>query len=184
LVINDILGAPMKNCFNKLGVMVDCSRNSVMNLTALKKLVDMLSSMGYNTMQLYTEDTWEVNGEPYFGYLRGRYSQAELKKIDVYAAKKGVELIPCIQTLAHLNQIFRWPEYSPIKDCDDILLAGNDRVYKLIDNMFATLAKCFKSRSVNIGMDEAHMLGLGKNLNEYGFRNRFDIMIDHLEKIL
>jgi hypothetical protein len=35
----------------------------------------------------------------------------ELKEIDVYAQKCGMEVIPCIQTLAHLNQIFRWPKY-------------------------------------------------------------------------
>ena len=29
-----------------------------------------------------------------------------------YALSKGMELIPCIQTLAHLNAIIRWPEYN------------------------------------------------------------------------
>ena len=56
----------------KLGVMVDCSRNSVMNVEALRSLIPVLSKIGYTTLMLYTEDTYEVNGEPYFGYLRGR----------------------------------------------------------------------------------------------------------------
>ena len=51
--------------------MIDCSRNSVMNLQALKKLIPILAKAGYTTLQLYTEDTYEVNDEPYFGYLRG-----------------------------------------------------------------------------------------------------------------
>ena len=29
-----------------------------------------------------------------------------------YAAQFGIELIPCIQTLAHLRTIYRWQEYS------------------------------------------------------------------------
>ena len=58
-------------------------------------------------LMLYTEDTYEVDNQPYFGYLRGRYSQKELREIDDYAFKHGMELIPAIQTLAHLKSIFR-----------------------------------------------------------------------------
>ena len=91
--------------------MIDCSRNAVMNTSAVKRWIDVTAGMGYNTLMLYTEDTYEVNNQPYFGYMRGRYSQAELRELDDYAAQKGMELIPCIQTLAHLNAIFRWPVY-------------------------------------------------------------------------
>ena len=71
-------------------------------------MVDILSALGYNFIRLYTEDTYEVDGEPYFGYMRGRYSREEIREMDAYAASKGIELIPCIQTLAHLNSIFRY----------------------------------------------------------------------------
>ena len=36
---------------------------------------------------LYTEDTYEVDGQPYFGYMRGRYSKEEMKEIDDFAAE-------------------------------------------------------------------------------------------------
>ena len=74
--------------------------------------IDLTSSIGYNTLMLYTEDTYEVSGEPYFGYMRGRYSREELRGLDAYAKTKNMELIPCIQTLAHLNALNRWPEYK------------------------------------------------------------------------
>jgi len=45
-----------ENCFDKLRVMIDCSRNSVMTVSALKKLINLLSAMGYNILQLYTEN--------------------------------------------------------------------------------------------------------------------------------
>ena len=140
-----------KICFDKFGVMIDCSRNAVMNVSAFKKMADILSSLGYNTIRLYTEDTYEVDGEPYFGYLRGRYSKAELQEMDAYAAERGVELIPCIQTLAHLGAIFRYAEYGQIKDIDDILFVGEERTYKLIEHMFFSLSQCFSSRSLYAG---------------------------------
>lgn len=172
------------NTFEKFGVMIDCSRNAVMRPEQVKKFMGILSKMGYNMVELYTEDTFEVTDEPYFGYMRGRYTKEELKELDAYARSVGIELMPCVQTLAHLGSIFRWPEYAGIRDVDDILLVGEERTYRLIENIFRTLAECFTCRKVNIGMDEAHMLGLGKYFEKHGLRNRFDIIYEHLLKVL
>lgn len=165
---------------NMLGVMADCSRNAVMTVKTAEKLIDMLSKMGYNTIMLYTEDTYEVDGEPFFGYLRGRYSKEELLSLDKYASEKGIELIPCIQTLAHLGTIFHWQEYAAVNDVNDILLADSEDTMKLIEKMLSTLRSCVSTSKIHIGMDEAHMLGLGKYLDKHGFCNRSEILLRHL----
>ena len=170
----------MKN-FDTFGVMIDMSRNAVMSLESLKRFLKLLKKMGYNCVMLYTEDTYEVEGEPYFGYMRGRYSVAEMKEIDAFATSLGMTVIPCIQTLAHLNAIFRWGKFP--KDCYDILLTDDERTYELIDRMFATLSKCFVSRKIHIGMDEAHMLGRGKHLDIHGYETVNTIMRRHLDRI-
>ena len=56
--------AKEKNYFNDLGYMVDCSRGAVPKVETLKKLVDILSEFGYNYLMLYTEDVYEIDGEP------------------------------------------------------------------------------------------------------------------------
>ena len=78
------------NSYRTLGVMIDMSRNAVMSIDGLKRFLPLLKKMGYNCVMLYTEDTYEVNNEPYFGYMRGRYSKAEMKEIDVFAASLGI----------------------------------------------------------------------------------------------
>ena len=166
-----------------LGAMIDCSRNAVMHVTAVKGLLDKLALMGYNTFMLYTEDTFEVNNEPMFGYLRGRYSKAELKEIDEYAYKLGIEVIPCIQTLAHYDRLFQWPVYQKIHDMRDVLLADNERTDELLENLFSTCEECFRSRTIHITMDEAHWLGLGKYLTQNGYHDRFEIFTRHLTKV-
>ena len=168
----------------RFGVMLDCSRNAVMKPEEVINFAKLLKSFGYNMIQLYTEDTFEVEGEPFFGYMRGRYTQAQLSFVVEECEKIGIEVIPCVQTLAHLNQIFRWKEYRAINDTVDILLVEEDRTYKLIESIFKTLRKCFKSNYVHIGMDEAHMLGLGKYLDKNGFKNRFEILSNHLKKVI
>ena len=166
------------------GVMIDCSRNAVMNTESLKTYIDLLCRMGYDTLMLYTEDTYEIDGHPCFGHQRGRYSKAELKEIDAYCREKKIELIPCIQTLAHLNAMFRWrSEYEDIRDCGDVLLTGEEKTLSLIRDMFKTAAECFTSRRIHIGMDEAFSVGLGKYLFKHGLENRFDIINRHLHDV-
>ena len=170
--------------FDGLSFFVDCSRNAVPTVATVEKIIRIAALLGYNSVMLYMEDVFETDGEPVFGYMRGRYSKAELKAMDAYAAETGIELIPAIQTLAHFEKLKRWyKEYDALFDCEDILTVGNERVYKLIENIFGTLSECFTSRRVHIGMDEAHMMGRGRYLDENGFKPVFDIFIPHLEKV-
>ena len=167
--------------FDTFGVMIDMSRNAVMSMDALKRYLPLLKKMGYNCVMLYTEDTYEVDGEPYFGYMRSRYTKEEMKEIDAFAASLGITMIPCIQTLAHMKTFFRWNKVKV--DYDDILLTDDDRTYELIDRMFATLSECFATRKIHIGMDEAHMLGRGKHMDIHGYETVNTIMKRHLAKV-
>lgn len=173
----------MEHTFKTFGTMLDCSRNAVMTAESVKRWIDLTARLGCNTLHLYMEDTYEVDGQPYFGHLRGRYSKAELKQIDAYAAAHGMQVIPCIQTLAHVNALFHWPVYREIHDAADILLTGDERTYALVDGMFRTLRECLRTNIVNIGMDEADLLGLGKYLTLHGYRDRFSILMEHLRRV-
>ncbi len=170
--------------YRRFGVMIDMSRNAVMRVSELKNMIDLLQKMGYNALELYTEDTYEVTGEPYFGYLRGKYTVEELKEIDAYAKTRGVELIPCIQTLAHFTNLVKLPAYADIVDVDDILLIDEPKTYELLDKIFASLAESFTSRNVNIGMDEAHFVGLGAYLRKHGYTERVQLLLRHLQKVV
>lgn len=170
--------------FEQLQVMVDCSRNAVMTTEALKEYIRYLATLGYHSLQLYTEDTIRVKHEPYYGYMRGAYTKKEIQEIDSYIKIFGMELIPCIQTLAHINQITRYERYQPIIDLNDILLVEEEKTYEFLEHLIASVAESFTSKKINIGMDEAHMLGLGKYLDTYGYQERFQIMTRHLNRVL
>jgi len=180
----DSKGFEIKCAFGELGVMLDCSRNAVRTVEAIKLFLDNLALMGYNQLQLYTEDTYEIEGEPYFGYQRGRYTREEIREIDEYASFYDIELVPCVQTLAHLNQIFRWPRFKKINDIDSILLIGDERTYEFIDRMFASLRKTFTSRKLHIGLDEALNVARGKYLDKNGYRERSTVMCEHIERVV
>ena len=171
--------------YEDLAYMADCSRNAVLNLNSAKKMIEVLALMGYSTFELYMEDTYEIADQPYFGYFRGRYTVAELQEIEAYAADFDLTFVPCIQTLAHLSAFVKWgvKEVQELRDVEDILLIGEEKVYDLIEGMFKTMSQ-LRTRKINIGMDEAHLVGLGRYLIQHGFQNRSLLMCQHLERVL
>lgn len=170
--------------FDNLGAMLDCSRNAVLNLKSIKKMIKILAIMGYDSIQLYTEDTFEVEDYKYFGYFRGRYTASEIKDIELCANNYGIEIVPCIQTLAHFTATCNWDYFNNIKDVDDILLIGDDSTYNFIEAMISSVAKKYSSRLINIGMDEAYMVGLGRFRVVNGICDRTEIMIYHINRVV
>ncbi|MDO5417873.1 MAG: beta-N-acetylhexosaminidase [Lachnospiraceae bacterium] len=170
--------------FTELTLMLDCSRNAVPALATLKALAVRLAMMGYSSIQLYTEDTFEIEGYPYFGYMRGRYSKKELKEFDQFCMELGMELVPCIQTLAHLGSALRWSAFHEFTDIGDILLAGDEKTYDFVEAMIRSCAETFHSRTIHIGMDEAHLVGLGKYLKQNGYEERNSILCRYLSRVL
>lgn len=176
-----LLEVRMDHTFEKNGLMLDLSRNAVAHIDMLKQFIREMAFMGHSWFMLYMEDVYEVEGAPYFGALRGRYSIQDLQEVDRYAQLFGVQLVPCIQTLAHMDQYFMWEtiEYK-YKDIDNIFNVGNAEVQAMLTRMIASLRKAFSSDIIHIGMDEAHNLGRGRYLDENGLKKRGDIMQDHL----
>lgn len=170
--------------FAMLGVMIDCSRNAVMTVEHLKTWMRRLSLLGYNMLMLYTEDTYELPEEPYFGYQRGAYTKAEIKAIDAYAAKLNIEVIPCIQTLGHLEKILRHRAYHQVKDTPTVLLVGEKKTYELIEKMIRHWTECCRTKRIHIGMDETHNLGRGRYLDLNKYRHGFELFNEHLEKVV
>jgi len=171
-------GNPEMLCY-----MADASRDAVPSMNGLKKLIVTLASMGYDSLMLYTEDTYEIPEYRYFGHMRGRYTEEEIREADDYAFMFGIELIPCIQTLAHLGTAIRWPEINAFSDTGEILLAGDDRTYEFVKAALEVWRRSVRSRRINLGMDEAHALGLGRYIAKNGYTKPSDIMLAHLDRV-
>ncbi|MBO4769714.1 MAG: beta-N-acetylhexosaminidase [Clostridia bacterium] len=170
--------------FRMNGIMFDMSQgNAAFNTRTVRQIVRKLALMGLNTLMLYLEDNYEVDGEPYFGYMRPTYKQNELSELDEYAFRLGIEMIPCIQTLAHLPDALRWDVYSDITDYPECLLVGEEKTYEFIEKLIVSAMKPFRTRKIHIGMDEAFRLGTGRYLQKNGFREKGEIISEHLRRL-
>lgn len=168
--------------FKTNGAMYDMSRNSVFKVKTVKEIMKYMSLMGLNMFMLYTEDTYTVEGYEYFGHMRGRYTPDEIKEMEEFGEMLGIELVPCIQLLAHLATALRWDAFIRMRDTHDILLTDNEDTYKFIEQIFVSLSKMYKSRRVHIGMDEAVFLGQGRYLDKNNYCNKSEIFCRHLNK--
>lgn len=170
--------------FRDVGVMFDCSRNGVLAPETAKFFLRKMALMGLDLAMLYTEDTYTVPEQPFFGYKRGRYTFDELKALDDYAAMLGIELCPCIQTLGHLGRVLHWPAFEQVRDNSQVLLADREETYELLDQMIRAASAPFRSRRIHIGMDEAYGVGLGEHLAQFGWEDPRAVMGRHLARVL
>ncbi len=172
-----------KTPFTTIGIMLDVSRNMVMTVEHLKMWFRRLALAGCNFVMLYCEDTYELDDEPVFGYMRGAYSLEEIRELDNYAKKLGIELVGCIQTLGHLEQLMQWSVFDKVRDTRSVLLVDQPETYELIEKMIKFWSEALDSRRIHIGMDETHDLGRGVFLDRSGYERGFDIFNRHLAKV-
>ncbi len=169
--------------FLETGLMLDCSRNGTLSINMIKEMIRTCAAVGISQVYLYMEDVYEIPEEKYFGAFRGRYTCEELKELDKYGLQMGVELIPAIQTLAHLHTYLRWPATKDLHDTEDILLVGEEKTEQFIRRLIHYASYPFSTKKIHVGMDEAGLLGLGKYLKIHGYRERYQIMKEHLNMV-
>ena len=74
--------------------MIDCARNAVPTIESLERQVVNLALMGYTYIGLYLEDLFEIDEEPEFGYMRGRYTKSEINDLITFANNFDIEVMP------------------------------------------------------------------------------------------
>lgn len=179
----DRIEIEQKAHFSTCGVMLSLSGGCVLKADSVKKFISYMAACGMNSLLMYMEDIYELENYPYFGYMRGRYSEKELRDIDDFADKLGVEIIPCIQTLGHLKTYLHWAEAGKVRDSAEVMLVGEEKTYEFISDMIKLFSRSFRSRRIHIGMDEAFTMGHGKYAQLHKKVNRKEMFIEHLERV-
>lgn len=169
--------------FKMNGAMIDIAQ-SCSAVKDPRYLIRKMAIMGLNMFMFSWEDGYPVDNEPYFGYMRPKYTEDELRVFDDYAFDLGIEIIPCIQTLAHLTDPLKNAIYGGIKEDKHCLLVGAPRTYELIRNLLVSASRPFRSRRIHLGMDEAMGLGYGTHAKKHGFIPPHILMLEHLNKVM
>ena len=96
----------------------------------------------------------------------GFYTQKDIREIVAYAAERHITIIPEIDMPGHMVAALTaypelgctggpyevWPDWGV---SDDILCAGNPKVYQFLEDVFTEIMQLFPSTIIHLGGDEA-----------------------------
>ncbi len=111
----------------------------------------------------------KFDGKPYGGY----YTQDEIRDIVRYASERHIDVIPEVDLPGHMQAaLASYPELGCTGGpydvwtiwgvSEDVLCAGNPKVYEFLDNVFAEVLDMFPSEYIHIGGDECPKVRWGK----------------------
>lgn len=168
----------------ELNVILDVSANNVPTVDTLKNFIDTVAKFGYSAIYLNFADLFVMEGEPYFGYQRGRYTKEEINELDSFCKSVGVELRPMIQTLSQMYFVWKYSVYGNIMETKSVLLADEPKTYDFIEKMFATMREYISSNKIHIGMDDSYYVGRNRHLDLHGYEELSNVYLRHLNVVV
>ncbi|WP_296705663.1 family 20 glycosylhydrolase [Algoriphagus sp.] len=155
------------------GYMMDISRDKIPQLSTAKALVDKLSLLKYNHLELYIEgfsfaypsykSLWEGKETP--------MTPEEIRELDAYCKARFIELVPNQNSLGHMQAWLNTTEFEHLAECPDgyeilplqktktTLDPTNPESIQLVGQMMTDLLPNFTSNKFNGNLDEPFELG-------------------------
>ena len=187
-----------------VGYQLDISRCKVPTMATLYRMVDLLARLGYNQFQLYTEHTFAYSRHQEVWREASPMTPDEIRALDAYCAKKGIELVPNQNSFGHLEQWLRHPGYNDLAEMPAggsvykrwgdyvtqsprALCPTDPRCVGFLAGLYDELFPCFRSKYVNVGCDETIELwddeGKGRSQKAIEAKGATRVYFDFLLKI-
>jgi hypothetical protein len=152
------------------GFHLDVARGGVPTVDYLKKLLKWLYILKYNYFAIYFEDLFPWEKYRDIGSTRGRYTREELKEVIEYGKKLGIEVIPSLELLGHMENILILPPYRKYSEwhhpSEGVLNVLDEDAKKFVIELLKEVVGFFPSEYVHVGGDETWALGRGKSLDK------------------
>ena len=182
--------------FATRGFMLDISRNRVPTMAALRELVDALSMLRMNHLQLYTEHAFAYSGHETVWCDASPVTPDEIREIDKLCRDRGIELAANQNCFGHLSEWLRHPAYADLaethgpydfygmtRDGPFSLCPTDDRSLELVHDWIGQLGSCFSSPLLNIGCDETADVGSGRSRQTVAERGKSAVYADFVRSV-
>ena len=171
--------------FRYRGVMHDISRRKVPTMETLYGLVELLSSLKINVLQLYTEHTFSYRRHPKIGANAGAMTPEDIMRLDEFCRSHHVELQPNLQSFGHCADILSIPDYAHLKETERpwTLSPAEPGTYDLLRDMYDEFLPCFSSELFNADCDETWDLGEGKSKELAERIGPGRVYLGHIERV-
>ena len=179
------------------GVMLDISRDKVPTISTLEGLIDLLAGWKINQLQLYTEHTFAYRGHETVWRGASAMTGAQVRHLDEYCRRRGIELVPNQNSLSHMERWLRHRRYARLAECagpwktpwgevrrqSTALNPTNPGSIRLVSSLYDQLLPHFSSGLFNVGCDEPWELGQGRSRGACRRRGAERVYLDYLLKV-
>ncbi len=182
--------------FAARGVMLDISRDKVPTMQTLFELVDRFAEWKLNELQLYTEHTFAYQNHRVVWQDYSPMTAEQILELDAYCRERFIELVPNQNSLGHLLNWLRHPEYADRAENIDgwdapwfhyttpfSLNPSDPRNLDLLREWYDELLPNFTSKMFNVGFDETFDVGQGKSKAEAERIGKGRVYLNFLNKV-
>jgi hypothetical protein len=178
------------------GVMLDVSRDKVPTMATLHALVDRLASWKINELQLYTEHTFAYRGHEKVWEGASPLTAEEVRELDDRCRSVGIELVPNQNSFGHFH---RWLRHEPYRRLAEVpegiqhpfgegkepfsLCPTDPGSLELLADLYDQLLPNFRSREINVGLDETFDLGKGRSAAAVAEKGRVRVYLEFLQQV-
>ena len=179
------------------GAMIDISRSKVPTLKTLKEIVDMLSDLKYNHLQLYVEGfSFEYKSFPEVLIEQNYIKLEDYIELEKYANERYIDLVPNQNGFGHMADWLSRKEYKHLAECEEgfhiwgchrppsTIDPTNKNSYKLVKKMYEDMLPHFKSKYFNMNFDEPYELGYGKSKEKCDATSKEEVFIEYLTSLV
>lgn len=179
--------------------MLDISRCRVPHLWQLEQLVDLLASLKYNQLQLYTEHTFAYPGHELVWGASSPMTAADIHHIDQYCRQRGIELVPNQNSFGHMERWLKYPQYHHLAECPDGFVHPVDQTrgrvphgstlrpttasLDFVESLYDDLLPHFTSDRLHAGCDETWELGQGASRERVAREGKERVYLDFLLRL-
>ena len=153
--------------FKKRAYMLDISRCRMPKVSTITRLIDMLADLKYNEFQLYMESfVFKYASYPQVTADFDCLTPEDIEYLDQYCADRFIDLVPNQNSFGHMGSWLEREEFKHLAVTDGKSPSATvnpllPETFEFLDNLYGSLLPHFRSKYVNIGLDEAY--GLGKH---------------------
>lgn len=171
--------------FLNRGIMLDVSRGKVPTRATLEALVDLCSRLRLNVLMLYIEHTFDFRRHPEIGKGASPLDAETMLGLDAYAGDRGVELIPCLQSLGHMERLLSIDRYAHLAESDRhwSLSPSHPETYTLLKELYDEFLPLFRSSRFNANCDEPFDLGRGRSASRVSHKTPGALFTDHVNRL-
>lgn len=185
--------------FPHRGIMLDISRDKVPTQEQLYRLVELMSRLKYNQLQLYTEHTFAYRGHETVWQQASPMTGEEILALDAFCRERFIELVPNQNSFGHMTRWLKHPGYTPLAEVGPegfehplsgkhvyepfSLCPGDEGSLYLLEDLYNQLLPHFTSQQFNIGCDETFDLGQGRSRELCANRGKGVIYLDFFKRI-